>query len=109
MQRGHIRAVLVRYGYAVNMLALEFGDGSRSMPVGSDWYEHQHPYTRLGFADHHLSSVLGFGTASGYGGVLSGCMFGFQLDDPCGRQPLDPILRSRLRQLSPIASRALGG
>ncbi|MEG2805197.1 insecticidal delta-endotoxin Cry8Ea1 family protein [Stenotrophomonas sp.] len=109
VQRGHVRAVLARFGYAVDMLALEFGDGSRSLAVGSDWYQDQHPYTRLGFADHHLSSVLGFGTARGYGGVLSGCMFGFQLDEPGGRGPVDDALRQRLRQVVPAAARALDG
>lgn len=99
IKRGNIRAVLVRYGYALNTLSVEFGDGSSSDEVGNDYY--RRPVTRLEFPGHHLSSVIGFGTASGYGGVLSGCMFGFQLDNQSAPGALDPWVRGRLQRVWP--------
>lgn len=100
VQRGHIRAVLVRQGYAVDTLVLEYGDGGRTAEVGS--HGNDRPVTRLGFPDHHLSSVIGFGTAAGYGGVLSGCMFGFQLDTPTAPVALDRQVRERLQRVWPV-------
>lgn len=102
VQRGHVRAVQVRNGYAVDTVALEYGDGSRSEQVGGDrGYPDPRPATRLAFPGHHLSSVIGFGTAAGYGGVLSGCMFGFQLDEPTAPVALDRQVRDRLQRVWP--------
>lgn len=100
VQRGHIRAVLVRQGYAVDTLVLEYGDGGRTAEVGS--HGNSRPVTRLAFPDHHLSSVIGFGRAAGYGGVLSGCMFGFQLDTPTAPVALDRQVRERLQRVWPV-------
>jgi len=97
-----VRAVQVRNGYAVDTVALEYGDGSRSEQVGGDrGYPDPRPATRLAFPGHHLSSVIGFGTAAGYGGVLSGCMFGFQLDEPTAPVALDRQVRDRLQRVWP--------
>lgn len=100
VERGHVRAVLAKYGYAVDSVALEFGDGTRSEAVGN-------PGTpdaaiRLAYPGHHLSSVVGFGTAAGYGGVLSGCMFGFQLDEPTAPVALDDSVVDQLRRVWPL-------
>lgn len=46
--------------------------------------------------------MIGFGTAAGYGGVLSGCMFGFQLDTPTAPVALDRQVRERLQRVWPV-------
>jgi len=104
VERGHVRAVLVQHGYAVDRLGLEYGDGTLSGTVGNTG--NQDPAARLAFPGHHLSSVIGFGTAAGYGGVLSGCMFGFQLDEPSAPVALDRRVQDRLQRVWPSGLQA---
>lgn len=99
VERGHVRAVLVQHGYAVDSLALEYGDGTMTACSGDTG--NQDRTLRIAFSGHHLSSVVGFGTADGYGGVLSGCMFGFQLDEPSVPVALESGVLNQLQRALP--------
>ncbi len=102
VERGHIVAAEVRSGYAVNALNLEFGDGSQSSWVGDAGDGAAGAQrTRVQLAGHRISSVMGFGTAAGYGGVLSGCVFGLQLLAMEAPATLDAGVRHHLRRAWP--------
>ncbi len=102
VERGHIVAAEVRSGYAVNALNLEFGDGSQSSWVGDAGDGAVGAQrTRVQLAGHRISSVMGFGTAAGYGGVLSGCVFGLQLLAMEAPATLDAGVRHHLRRVWP--------
>lgn len=99
-QLQHIVAVDVGSGDAVNEIQLTFGDGSRSPRVGGG---RPSKVVRYAYDGHRLSSVMGFGTASGYGGALSGCVFGFQLLQMEAPMTVDEPLRRHLNEVWPQA------
>lgn len=99
--RKHITAVEVGSGFAVNQIRLTFGNGSNTAWVGGG--RPSDPATRHAFDGHRLSSVMGFGTAAGYGGVLSGCVFGFQLLEMEAPQELSAPVRQHLESVWPLA------
>lgn len=99
--RQHIVAVEVGSGYAVNRVRLSFGNGTKSPWIGGG--RPSDPPTRHAFDGHRLSSVMGFGTASGYGGVLSGCVFGFQLEEMEASPTLSEPVRQHLAAVWPMA------
>lgn len=108
VERGHIVAAEVRSGYAVNALNLKFGDGSQSAWVGDGGGGAAGAQrTRVQLAGHRISSVMGFGTAAGYGGVLSGCVFGLQLLAMEAPATPDARLRRHLRSVWPSTLDAL--
>ncbi len=99
--RKHITAIEVGSGYAVNQIRLTFGDGSKSAWVGGG--RPSDPATLHAFDGHRLSSVMGFGTAAGYGGVLSGCVFGFQLLEMQASHALGAPVRQHIESVWPQA------
>lgn len=99
--RKHIVAVEVGSGFAVNRIRLTFGDGTQSPWIGGG--RPSDGSTLHTFDGHRLSSVMGFGTAAGYGGVLSGCVFGFQLQEMEASQTLSEPVRQHLEAVWPMA------
>ncbi len=74
-----IRTVVCEYANAIaalNFITVKNG------PIGrmGDYGGGKHLIEAvISYPEHILSSIHGFGTAPGYGNVLSGCVFGFQL------------------------------
>lgn len=97
------RITKVECGYSLAVTKVRFHDvrghtspwfGDRSGQTGLDYME-------ASFPDHMLSSIRGFGKAEGYGGVLSGAVFGFQLIDQTAKPPSAALIERVSHAASP--------
>lgn len=89
----YIERVECGYALAVSSLRFHFKDGSVTPWLGDLSGQPGLQYLDASFKDHMLSSVRGFGKAEGYGGVLSGAVFGFQLVDQTAKPPTVELLQ----------------
>ncbi|HEX7817687.1 insecticidal delta-endotoxin Cry8Ea1 family protein [Dyella sp.] len=92
--------VICEYNNAVAALTFVRKDGSKSSRFGDVLGGRHLTVEHFGYPGHRLSSVHGFGTAKGYGNVLSGCVFGFQLINQSARS-LSPGLVRKFTESAP--------
>ncbi|BDU19337.1 hypothetical protein DYGSA30_07940 [Dyella sp. GSA-30] len=95
--------VICEYANAIAAVTFIRTDGSTTPRYGDRSGTKLLTKFRAGYPGHKLSSIRGFGTATGYGNVLSGCVFGFQLIKQTGSN----LSMSAIRKLAESAPPSL--